>query len=140
MMPGFVSLERMLASYAVLFTSLFGATEVMWIGGALLIIMNIVGFVLTLPPKYLEWRTMRGAIACLFKGSDQCITGYPRLGHQSINVLLTGFLSIIVMVGLVLLTDSVLIRVPNLSFSILACLLTGMLITRMQLAHDLESG
>jgi len=104
----------------------------------LLIILNVLAYIFTIPLEYMHWRTVRKVMVCLLEGSRSCITGYPHVGHKTINILLAGFLYSSVMMASVVLLDSIL-HLQNLNISILICLLSGMLITRMQLAYDLES-
>ena len=60
------------------------------------------------------------------------------MSHKAINTLFTGFLYTVVMMAAVVLLDSIM-YLQNLSLSILICLLSGMLIVRMQLAYEIEA-
>ena len=125
-------------SYIILFFGIFGELSTARAGTVLLIILNVLAFVLTIPPEYMQWRVARKAVKCLLAGSANCITGYPHIGHRAINTLMVGFLYTVVMMAFVVLLDAIL-SLPDISLSILVCLLSGMLIVRMQLAYEIEA-
>ena len=125
-------------SYIILFFGLFGELPVVRAGVGLLVIMDMLAFLLTIPPEYLRWRGARMVIQRFLAGSGISITGYSQLSHRTINMLLTGFLYSAVMIAMVVLLGAIL-PLPNMGLSILICLLSGWLIVRMQLAYELEA-
>ncbi len=125
-------------SYIILFYGVFGDFATARTGVVLLIVLDVLAYLLTLPPEYMHWRTARKVIACLLAGSKDCVTDYPRASHKTINILLAAFVYTLVMIAAVVLLDAIM-YLQNLSLSILICLLSGMLIVRMQLAYEIEA-
>jgi hypothetical protein len=128
-----------LVSYFLLFIGIAWGLPIALSSSILLLVMNLIAFSYTLPPEYSQWKTIRRVIRCFFAREGNCIVGYPRMSHNSISMMVTGALSTIAMVAVVVLIDSLITPLPDLGFSILVCLLLGMLTIRMQIAAELES-
>ena len=128
-----------LASFVALFFVVFGEWQVVVASAALLIAMNLAAFFLTLPPEYMQWRAVRKVIECSVSGTENCIVGYPRRSYKNMNLLMMGGLSTVAMMAIAVLVDATIMRLPNLGFSVLACLLIGMLIIRLEIAWEIEA-
>ncbi|MFA6907552.1 MAG: hypothetical protein WC263_01875 [Candidatus Micrarchaeia archaeon] len=127
-----------LISYAVLFFGLFGDLPVARAGVGLLVLLDMLAFAITLPQGSVRWRPARKAIQYLSLDAGGGARGYAPPGYNIINTQLSGLLYSLVMMALVLLLGAIL-GLPNLGLSFLICLLSGLLIVRMQLANDLET-
>ncbi|MFA5930359.1 MAG: hypothetical protein WC861_05745 [Candidatus Micrarchaeia archaeon] len=127
-----------LVSYIVLFFGLFGDLPFARAGVGLLVLLDMVAFLLTLPQEYVRLKAARNVIKYIYPDSGSRANGLSQTGHRSLNTLLTGALYSIAMAALVLMLGAIL-PMPNLGLSVLICLLSGMLIVRMQAAYDFEA-
>jgi hypothetical protein len=128
-----------LASYFLLFIGIAWGLPIALGSSILLLVMNLIAFAFTLPPEYMEWKTIRKVIRCILSREGNCIIGYQRMSHKTVNMMIMGLASTIAMVAVVVLIDALINPLPDLGFSILCCLLLGMLTIRMQIASELES-
>jgi phosphatidylserine synthase len=127
-----------LVSYFLLFIGIAWGLPIALASSILLIVMNLIAFVFTLPPEYSQRKAVYLFIRSIAAGKGSFIHDYPRMSHKTINMLIMGAASTLAMIALVLLIDALIAPLPDLEYSMLVCLLLGMLTIRMQIASELE--